>query len=170
MKSRTKHRLDTKWESKHTFSFCFLIFLRFLCLSNCNTPLKPTNSATSIVRIHEIDPINGEYLRLLNTSNNVDYDLAGHFLQQNVACVPTCRFRFPLNTIIRAGQSITVKIVNLQFSMLHRNIWLDLLWSTEKCRTSTTWCSGLERTETMAIRTWMCDYSCQANRTSCIKR
>lgn len=65
-------------------------------------------SATGHVRIHEIESNNGEYLRLFNTSNSIDYDLTGHFLQQNMACVPICRFRFPFNTIIRAGQTVTV--------------------------------------------------------------
>ncbi len=65
-------------------------------------------SAVVNVRIHEIEPTNGEYLRLLNISNSDDYDLGGHFLQQNIACTPVCRFRFPYNTIIRAGQTVTV--------------------------------------------------------------
>jgi hypothetical protein len=61
------------------------------------------------IRIHEIEPQNGDYLRLLNLSNSDDYDLSGHFLQQNIASKPLCRFRFPPNTIIRAGHTVTVK-------------------------------------------------------------
>jgi len=35
--------------------------------------------------------------------------LSGHFLQQNInVSTPLCRFRFPSNTIIRAGQTVTV--------------------------------------------------------------
>lgn len=65
-------------------------------------------SALSNIRIHEIEPMSGECLRLLNISNSDDYDLGGHFLQQNLACTPVCRFRFPYNTVIRAGQTVTV--------------------------------------------------------------
>jgi hypothetical protein len=73
--------------------------------------LKFVISALTNVRIHEIESKNGDYLRLLNISNSDDYDLGGHFLQQNIACVPVCRFRFPFNTIIRAGQTVTVQII-----------------------------------------------------------
>ncbi|CAF1453847.1 unnamed protein product [Adineta ricciae] len=74
---------------------------------------KPTigykmGNTLSNIRIHEIEPMNGEYLRLLNISNSDDYDLGGHFLQQNLACTPVCRFRFPYNTVIRAGQTVTI--------------------------------------------------------------
>ncbi|CAF2972931.1 unnamed protein product [Rotaria sp. Silwood2] len=72
-----------------------------------NIGFKLGNALTN-VRIHEIEPVNGDYLRLLNISNSDDYDLSGHFLQQNIACVPVCRFRFPQGTIIRAGQTITI--------------------------------------------------------------
>ncbi|CAF3651988.1 unnamed protein product [Rotaria socialis] len=68
---------------------------------------KMGNALTN-VRIHEIESTNGDYLRLLNISNSDDYDLSGHFLQQNIACVPVCRFRFPQNTVIRAGQTVTI--------------------------------------------------------------
>jgi hypothetical protein len=61
------------------------------------------------IRIHEIESKNGDYLRLLNISNSIDYDLSEHFLQQNIHSKPICRFQFPYNTIIRAGQTITVK-------------------------------------------------------------
>ncbi len=89
-----------KWESKtfllreEEFAFIGIGFVLISALVN--------------VRIHEIEPTNGEYLRLLNISNSDDYDLGGHFLQQNIACTPVCRFRFPYNTIIRAGQTVTV--------------------------------------------------------------
>ncbi|CAF0924570.1 unnamed protein product [Rotaria sp. Silwood1] len=72
-----------------------------------NIGFKMGNALTN-VRIHEIESNNGDYLRLLNISNSDDYDLSGHFLQQNIACVPVCRFRFPQGTILRAGQTITV--------------------------------------------------------------
>ncbi|CAF1232614.1 unnamed protein product, partial [Didymodactylos carnosus] len=64
-------------------------------------------SALTSIRIHEIEQ-NGDYLRLLNVSNSDDYDLSNHFIQQNVACLPVCRFRFPPQTVIRAGQTVTI--------------------------------------------------------------
>jgi len=70
------------------------------------------------VRIHEIEPENGDYLRLLNVSNSDDYDLSDHFIQQNIACVPTSRFKFPSNTFIRAGQTVTVSTFLSSFSLL----------------------------------------------------
>ncbi|CAF1671935.1 unnamed protein product [Adineta ricciae] len=60
------------------------------------------------IRIHEIEPKNGDYLRLLNVSNSDEYDLSGHFIQQNTPSKPLCRFRFPFNTIIQPGQTITI--------------------------------------------------------------
>ncbi|CAF1071258.1 unnamed protein product [Rotaria sordida] len=72
-----------------------------------NIGFKMGNALTN-VRIHEIESNNGDYIRLLNISNSDDYDLSGHFLQQNIACVPVCRFRFPQGTIIRTGQTITI--------------------------------------------------------------
>ncbi|UJR34313.1 hypothetical protein I4U23_021716 [Adineta vaga] len=60
------------------------------------------------IRIYEIEPKNGDYLRLLNVSNSDDYDLSGHFIQQNVPSKPLCRFRFPFNTIIQPGQTVTI--------------------------------------------------------------
>ena len=63
------------------------------------------------IRIHEIEPTNGDYLRLLNLSNSEDYDLTDHFLQQNISSKPFCRFRFPFNTILGAGQTITVNYI-----------------------------------------------------------
>lgn len=62
----------------------------------------------SPIRIHEIEQINGEYLRLLNISNTDDYDLTGYYIQQNISCIPSTRFTFPSNTFIRSGQTITV--------------------------------------------------------------
>ncbi|CAF1069296.1 unnamed protein product [Didymodactylos carnosus] len=73
-----------------------------------NIGYKMGNALTS-VRIHEIEQ-NGDYLKLLNVSNSEDYDLSNHFIQQNVACLPTCRFRFPPQTVIKAGQTVTVSI------------------------------------------------------------
>ncbi|CAF4060846.1 unnamed protein product [Adineta steineri] len=64
------------------------------------------------IRIHEIEPKNGDYLRLLNISNSDQYDLSGHFLQQNTASKPLHRFRFPFNTIIQPGQTITIWCAN----------------------------------------------------------
>ena len=92
-----------KWESKIGFYCCCLKFVIIGC------------SALINVRIHEIEQTNGEYLRLLNVSNSDDYDLSGHFLQQNIACTPLCRFPFPYNTIIRAGQTVTVNIDKRNF-------------------------------------------------------
>ena len=60
------------------------------------------------IRIHEIESKNGDYLRLLNVSKFDDYDLSEHFLQQNIHSKIVCRFQFPFNTIIKAGQTITV--------------------------------------------------------------
>ncbi|CAF0764878.1 unnamed protein product [Rotaria sordida] len=68
---------------------------------------KIENIITNI-RIHEIESKNGDYIRLLNLSNSDDYDLSGHYLQQIIASKPICRFRFPSNTIIRAGHTVTV--------------------------------------------------------------
>lgn len=88
-------------------------------------------SALTNVRIHEIESKNGDYLRLLNISNTDDYDLSGHFIQQNIACVPISRFRFPFNTIIRAGQTITV-IYYFIFKTTKFNLvfffFKDLVW------------------------------------------
>ncbi|CAF0845747.1 unnamed protein product [Adineta steineri] len=94
---------------------------------------KPTigykmGSALVNIRIHEIEPTNGEYLRLLNISNSDDYDLGGHFLQQNIACAPVCRFRFPYNTIIRAGQTVTVwcgALRDIEPQPPHLFVWKD---------------------------------------------
>jgi hypothetical protein len=90
-------------ESKN---FVLIIFLFFKFLKNFSRIL--TN-----IRIHEIEPKYGDYLRLLNVSNSDDYDLSGHFLQQNTGSIPLCRFRFPPNTIIRAGQTVTVNKFSL---------------------------------------------------------
>ena len=67
------------------------------------------NRIKTNIRIFEIESKNGDYLRLLNLSNSDDYDLTGHFLQQNTNEKLICRYRFPSNTFIRAGQTITVK-------------------------------------------------------------
>ena len=83
-------------------------------------------SALTNIRIYEIEPITGEYLRLFNVSNSDDYDLSGHFLQQNVSCVPISRFHFPRNTIIGAGQTITV-------SFFQTNDLIELLFFEIYC-------------------------------------
>ncbi len=69
------------------------------------------------VRIHEIESRNGDYLRLLNISNSDDYDLSEHFLQQILHSKSFPRFQFPFNTIIRAGQTITVIIITILFKI-----------------------------------------------------
>ncbi|CAF4802903.1 unnamed protein product, partial [Rotaria sp. Silwood2] len=63
---------------------------------------------TKNIRIHEIEQKNGDYLRLLNISNSDDYDLSGHYLQQTIDSKQFSCFRFPFNTIIRAGHTITI--------------------------------------------------------------
>ena len=45
---------------------------------------------------------------MLNVSKSDDYDLTEHFLQQTFHSKIVCRFHFPSNTILRAGQTITV--------------------------------------------------------------
>lgn len=105
-------------------------------------------SSSSSVRIHEIEMANGEFLRLLNVSNSDDYDLSDHFLQQNLRSQILCRYRIPPNTILRAGQTLTViarhSLVS-PFSFLE-----DLLWNSERCSSSSSVCPSLERTTAMA--------------------
>ena len=96
---------------KLNISFLFLRILFSVLFKNNSRTL--TN-----IRIHEIESKNGDYLRLLNVSKSDDYDLSGHFLQQNIASKPLCRFRFPSNTFIRAGQTVTV-IKNSKSSLIH---------------------------------------------------
>ncbi len=99
------------------------------------------------IRIHEIESKNGDYLRLLNISNTDDYDLSNHFLQQNIHAKPFCRFRFPFNTIIGPGQTLTVKR-----DFFHQYFYLfsvyskDLVWTGERYYSTTTICFSLERT------------------------
>ena len=111
------------------------------------------SSALTNVRIHEIEEQNGDYLCLLNISNTEDYDLSGHFLQQNIACIPLCRFRFPVNTIIKAGQTVTVN--KEKRNSCEKNIVFlkDLVWHNERDRTTTSTCICLERAEKMGDRT-----------------
>ncbi|CAF3547900.1 unnamed protein product [Rotaria socialis] len=60
------------------------------------------------IRIHEIESRHGDYLRLINLSNSDDYDLSGHYLQQTISTKPLGLFRFPFNTVIGAGHTVTI--------------------------------------------------------------
>jgi hypothetical protein len=141
-------------------SFVFSIFSLSLSLECV--------SALTDIRIHEIEPINGEYLRLLNNSRTIDYDLTGHALQQNIAFVPVARYRFPLNTILRAGQTVTVgtsRSIPTKNAIDMDSIGLGLVRCIETRRSSTAAHSSLERTKTMGNRTRMCHNSRESHRT-----
>ena len=76
-----------------------------------HSTLKLRSTSSSSVRIHELEMVNGEFLRLLNVSNSDDYDLSDHFLQQNLRSQILCRYRFPPNTVLRSGQTLTVTLL-----------------------------------------------------------
>ena len=83
---------------------------------------EPLTNVLTDIRIDEIEWKNGDYLRLINRSSSNDYDLTDHFIQQTIHSKLFCRFLFPFDTILRAGQTITVNFplfypfVSLKFS------------------------------------------------------
>ena len=81
--------------------------------------IDPIVEQLTNIRIDEIEPEKGGYLRLRNFSHSEDYDLSEHFLEQTIDSKVLCRFKFPFDTILQAGQTITVRL----FSSLLRNFF-----------------------------------------------
>ncbi|CAH1786270.1 unnamed protein product [Owenia fusiformis] len=66
-----------------------------------------TSSATGNMKILEVNR-DGQYIRLLNDSEEKDYEIGGFMLQQNVGGHPVAVYRFPPRVTFKANTTTTV--------------------------------------------------------------
>ncbi|XP_043943597.1 lamin tail domain-containing protein 1 isoform X2 [Protopterus annectens] len=83
-----------------------------------------SSSAVGNVKIADVSS-NGHYVRLLNCSPDIEEDIGGYILQQNIQGHPVAFYRFPPRTRMKAASTVTVWAAASKAS---HNPPLDLLW------------------------------------------
>jgi len=95
------------------------------------TSLQETSFIGNI-KIHEVDK-NGQFVRILNTSNTVEEDLGNFTIQQMIAAMPVAVYRFPPAVKLMPGRITSVWCNNDEIEQQppHVFVWKEQnKWST----------------------------------------
>ncbi|XP_035673670.1 lamin-B2-like isoform X2 [Branchiostoma floridae] len=88
-----------------------------------------TTSATGNLKILEVNQ-DGHFVRIFNQATNIDEEIGGYMIQQNVGGHPVAVYRFPPRTRLKAAQTATVWAA-VAASTARHNPPTDFLWKEQ---------------------------------------
>ncbi|XP_066276663.1 prelamin-A/C-like isoform X2 [Branchiostoma lanceolatum] len=88
-----------------------------------------TTSATGNLKILEVNQ-DGHFVRIFNQATNIDEEIGGYMIQQNVGGHPVAVYRFPPRTRLKAAQTATVWAA-VSASTARHNPPTDFLWKEQ---------------------------------------